>query len=601
MARLVEAGADVRYVAFSIATRSLPEGFAPDTLAREVREATAELGIPAENLTVHDFDVRTFPDHRQEILELLIEIWNDWQPDCVFQPSLHDVHQDHQTIANEGLRAFKRTTILGYEIPWNNFDFSYQAYFALEQRHVERKVAALEKYASQQHRRYANAEYVWNVARTHGDQREPRVRRGVPGVPRGRLAADVDRPCDDATASALSTSPWRTWRGRSTYYTEAIGLDVLGLGDGEASLGSAGGVELLHLVEEPGARPGRRLHRPLPLRAARAPSAATSRGWMQHAIARPRSADRRVRSLRQRGALPARPRPPRDRDLRRPATASLGRAGRSHRHVAPRRRRPARHEHRAGGRRCRHGHPDGPRPPARLRRRGERSASIATCVGFDLMAQLGDQAAFLSAGGYHHQLGANTWESRGAAPAPRGHRDGCTHFTIIVPDAHEGERIAAAVGGEFRDPSGNAFVLSLAGLDQRASYEQLRRQRPCVHDHERLRRARQGDVELAQLDHEPARPRRRGRTRGPSPAGVSAPGTPLQRSPAGQLGRASSSGTITASRPSGVPAARARIRLREQVLLRDPVHGPEGRRRCGRRSAVRRRGRSCRGAATPPP
>ena len=147
MARLVEAGAEVRYVAFSIATRSLPPGFAPDTLAREVREATTELGIPESNLTVHDFDVRTFPDHRQEILELLIEIWNDWEPDAVFQPSLHDVHQDHQTIAQEGLRAFKRTTILGYEIPWNNFDFSYQAYIALQKPHIERKVAALAKYA----------------------------------------------------------------------------------------------------------------------------------------------------------------------------------------------------------------------------------------------------------------------------------------------------------------------------------------------------------------------------------------------------------------------------------------------------------------------
>jgi LmbE family N-acetylglucosaminyl deacetylase len=168
MARLVEGGAEVRYVAFSIATRSLPEGFAPDTLAREVREATAELGIPESHLTVHDFDVRTFPDHRQEILELLIAIWNDWKPDVVFQPSLHDVHQDHQTIAAEGLRAFKRTTILGYEIPWNNYDFAYQAYLALERRHVERKVAALAKYASQQHRRYANPDYVWSVAGTHG-------------------------------------------------------------------------------------------------------------------------------------------------------------------------------------------------------------------------------------------------------------------------------------------------------------------------------------------------------------------------------------------------------------------------------------------------
>jgi LmbE family N-acetylglucosaminyl deacetylase len=168
MARLVEAGADVRYVAFSIATRSLPPGFAPDTLAREVREATAELGIPDENLTVHDFDVRTFPEHRQDILELLVSLWEEWRPDAVFQPSLSDIHQDHQTVAAEGLRAFKRTTILGYEIPWNNFDFSYQWYVPLERRHVERKVAALGRYASQQHRRYANAEYTWNLTRTHG-------------------------------------------------------------------------------------------------------------------------------------------------------------------------------------------------------------------------------------------------------------------------------------------------------------------------------------------------------------------------------------------------------------------------------------------------
>ncbi len=168
MARLVEAGAEVRYIAFSIATRSLPPGFPPDTLAREVREATGELGIPESQLTVHDFDVRRFPEFRQDILELLIKVSQEFKPDLVFQPSHHDVHQDHQTIAAEGLRAFKHTTILGYEIPWNNFDFAYQAYIALEERHLEKKVAALEKYASQMHRRYANAEYVWSLARTHG-------------------------------------------------------------------------------------------------------------------------------------------------------------------------------------------------------------------------------------------------------------------------------------------------------------------------------------------------------------------------------------------------------------------------------------------------
>jgi N-acetylglucosamine malate deacetylase 1 len=168
IARLVDGGSDVRYAAFSIATRSLPEGFPPDTLAREVREATAELGIPEGNLTVHDFDVRTFPEHRQEILELLIALWEDFEPDAVLQPSLRDIHQDHQVVAAEGLRAFKRTTILGYEIPWNNFDFGYQAYVALDKPHVERKVAALARYESQQHRRYSDPEYIWNLARTHG-------------------------------------------------------------------------------------------------------------------------------------------------------------------------------------------------------------------------------------------------------------------------------------------------------------------------------------------------------------------------------------------------------------------------------------------------
>jgi N-acetylglucosamine malate deacetylase 1 len=168
MARLVAAGSDVRYVAFSIATKSLPEGFAPDTLAREVREATTELGIPEENLIVHDFEVRTFPERRQEILELLIGLWEEWKPDAVLQPSIHDIHQDHQVVAAEGLRAFKRTTILGYEIPWNNYDFSYQAYVSLERAHVERKVAALAKYESQLHRRYSDPDYIWSVARTHG-------------------------------------------------------------------------------------------------------------------------------------------------------------------------------------------------------------------------------------------------------------------------------------------------------------------------------------------------------------------------------------------------------------------------------------------------
>jgi len=84
-------------------------------------------------------------------------------------------------------------------------------------------------------------------------------------------------------------------------------------------------------------------------------------------------------------------------------------------------------------------------------------------LGFGLTAQLGPAAAFLSAGGYHHHVGANVWESRGASPAPPG-TAGLRRFTIVVPDRDELERVSARLGGvEGRDPSGNPVFLS-AGI-----------------------------------------------------------------------------------------------------------------------------------------
>jgi LmbE family N-acetylglucosaminyl deacetylase len=166
LALLANSGCHVRYIAFSIANRSLPEGFPPDTLAGEARAATAALGI--EDIDLHDFDVRTFPEHRQEILELLVRESKEFKPDVIFQPSPSDMHQDHQTIANEGLRAFKRTTVLGYLLPWNTSGFSDDCYIAFSERELEQKVGAVGKYASQSHRSYADPEYIRSLARVHG-------------------------------------------------------------------------------------------------------------------------------------------------------------------------------------------------------------------------------------------------------------------------------------------------------------------------------------------------------------------------------------------------------------------------------------------------
>jgi catechol 2,3-dioxygenase len=87
-------------------------------------------------------------------------------------------------------------------------------------------------------------------------------------------------------------------------------------------------------------------------------------------------------------------------------------------------------------------------------------------LGFALMASFRDQAAFLAAGGYHHHLGANTWESAGAPSPPPG-TAALRHATIVLPDEAERERVLARLGGDADgttvvDPSGNQLVLEVA-------------------------------------------------------------------------------------------------------------------------------------------
>jgi catechol 2,3-dioxygenase len=104
------------------------------------------------------------------------------------------------------------------------------------------------------------------------------------------------------------------------------------------------------------------------------------------------------------------------------------------------------------------------------------AAFYCDALGFALMAAFGAQAAFMSAGGYHHHVGANTWESRGAGQAPPGHAT-LERATIVVPTAADVDRLAgevAVLGPEpepladgagvlVRDPSGNPVALTAAG------------------------------------------------------------------------------------------------------------------------------------------
>jgi LmbE family N-acetylglucosaminyl deacetylase len=163
-------GAEVFYVAFSICTRSLPEHLHPMTLAEEVKRATELLGVSKENLILYDYDVRHFPAIRQTILEEMVALEKQIKPDLVLMPCSTDIHQDHQTIYAEGLRAFKRTTILGYELPWNNLSFTTNTFVTLNENNVQQKIKALNEYESQKSRSYLNADFIRSLAKTRGVQ-----------------------------------------------------------------------------------------------------------------------------------------------------------------------------------------------------------------------------------------------------------------------------------------------------------------------------------------------------------------------------------------------------------------------------------------------
>ena len=163
-------GKQVYYATFSACKQSVLPQFPEDILITEVKAATQVLGVRPENLILYDYEVRTFNYHRQEILDDLIKLREKIQPDLVVMPSLNDIHQDHKTIAEEGVRAFKFYSILSYEMPWNNLVFNTTCFNTLTPEHVEQTITALKKYESQAHRPYSNPEFIKGLALSRGIQ-----------------------------------------------------------------------------------------------------------------------------------------------------------------------------------------------------------------------------------------------------------------------------------------------------------------------------------------------------------------------------------------------------------------------------------------------
>ena len=155
----------IHYVVFSI-----PHGVEREKIFKEFERVKSLYDTSQWTFQFEDFDARDLPSKRQEVLQTLIDIRKRYAPDVVFTTNSLDIHQSHNCVYQETIRAFKHVTILGYELPWNSFGFNNHVYIALSESEIETKERAISEYNSQLTRDFFTNGIARDLARLRGKQ-----------------------------------------------------------------------------------------------------------------------------------------------------------------------------------------------------------------------------------------------------------------------------------------------------------------------------------------------------------------------------------------------------------------------------------------------
>ena len=137
-------------------------------LVTEHFESMRALGLKDEQVELGTFETRRFPDYRQEILEKMLDLKRRLKPEIVFVHTSQDIHQDHVTVTQEALRAFRGTTVLGYDVLRSSYGFFPHFLVEVSAEGVETKIAAMEKYKTYKDRYYFSPEVLRATAVRHG-------------------------------------------------------------------------------------------------------------------------------------------------------------------------------------------------------------------------------------------------------------------------------------------------------------------------------------------------------------------------------------------------------------------------------------------------
>jgi len=138
----------------------------------------ATLGVPADHTVVGTFETRRFPHARQEILEYLIDINHTFKPDIVFTHTKADIHQDHLTVTDEALRAFRGVTVFGFDVLRSSYGFFPHFLVEVSKEDVEKKLAALACYKTYENKYYFDPEITRATAIRHGALAERQYAEG---------------------------------------------------------------------------------------------------------------------------------------------------------------------------------------------------------------------------------------------------------------------------------------------------------------------------------------------------------------------------------------------------------------------------------------
>lgn len=126
------------------------------------------LGVPPESLQIGQFTTRRFPDARQEILEYFLQVRRDFNPDLIFVHSRQDIHQDHNVMTEEALRAYRGITVLGFDVIRSSYGFFPHFLVEVNETDVEAKIEALRQYNTYADKYYFDPQLLRAINIRHG-------------------------------------------------------------------------------------------------------------------------------------------------------------------------------------------------------------------------------------------------------------------------------------------------------------------------------------------------------------------------------------------------------------------------------------------------